>query len=76
MTNTKYKEVTDLRKVELKRIVSTQTNVQSNLEEIRQRVPLICQKQCIIAERTHCDADLLQVEQVLKCRNLAEQNSV
>lgn len=62
--------------MELQRIVRAQTDVQTNLEEVRQWVPLVCQEERIIAERAHSDADLLQVEQVLKRRNFAEENAV
>ena len=55
-----------LRKVKLQRIVRAQTNVQPNLEELLQRIPLISEEQSVVAERAHSEAYLSEVEEVLQ----------
>ena len=62
--------------MELQGIVGAQTNVQADFEEIRQRIPLVCEEQRIIAEWRHGQTYLLQIKQVLKSGDLAEQNPV
>ena len=52
----------NLRKVELKRIVRAQANVEPCLEEIWQRIPLVREEQRVVAQRAHGDADLFEVE--------------
>lgn len=56
---------TDLGEMELQGVVSAQTNIQPCLEEIRQGVPLVREEQSVIAQRTHSDANLLQIEEIL-----------
>jgi hypothetical protein len=60
--------------MELQRIISTQTNVEPGLEEIRKGVPLVSQEQCIVAQRTHRNTDLLKIEQILQRRDLTKQD--
>jgi len=57
--------------MELQRVISTQADIQPSLEELFQRIPLICQEERIIAQRTHRDPDLLQIEQILQGGHLA-----
>ena len=52
----------NLCKVELKRVVRAQANVEPCLEEIRQGIPLKREEQRVIAQRAHGDADLFEVE--------------
>ena len=47
-------------------------DVQAGPEEILERVAFIREEERVIAERRHGEADLLEVEQVLERRNLAE----
>lgn len=68
--------LTHLRKVELQRIISAQTDVQPYFEEIRQRVPLVRQEQRVVAQRTHGQPDLLQVIQILQSRHFAQEDAV
>jgi hypothetical protein len=51
--------------MELQRVIRAQANVQPRLEKVFQRIPLVRQEERVVAERAHCDPDLLQVEQVL-----------
>ena len=62
--------------MELQRVVGAQANVQPCSEKLRQRVPLVRQEQRVVAQRAHGDADLLQVEQVLECGHLSQENPV
>lgn len=62
--------------MELQRIVRAQADIQPNLEEIRQRVPLVRQEQRIITERTHRKTDLLEIEEILESGDLAEEDSM
>jgi hypothetical protein len=62
--------------MELQRIVGTQTNVQPPLKKIREQIPLINQKQQVVAQRTHRYPDLCQVEQVLQRGHFAVENTV
>ena len=65
-----------LGEVELQRIIRAQTDVEPRLEEVRQRVALVGEEEGVVAERAHRNSDLLEVEKVLKRRDLAQQNSV
>lgn len=47
-----------LSEVKLQRIVRAQAHIQSYLEEIREWVPLVRQKEGVIAQRAHRDPDL------------------
>jgi hypothetical protein len=62
--------------MKLQWIIGTQTNVQSNFVEVRERIPFVSKEQRIVAQRTHGDTDLRQIEQVLQCRHLAKQNAM
>jgi hypothetical protein len=62
--------------VELQGVVRAQTHVQSDFEKVRQRVPLVCEEQRIIAQWRHGQSYLLEVKQVLESGHLAEQNPV
>ena len=62
--------------MELQRIVSTQTNVEASLEEIRKRIPLVSQEQRVVAQRTHRNTDLLEIKQILQRRDLTKQDSM
>ena len=62
--------------MELKRVIRAQADIQPRLEEFLQWVPLVCQEERVVAQRTHCDPDLLQIEQVLQRGDLAQQNPV
>ena len=44
--------------MELQRVIRAETNVQPNLEEIRQRIPLVSQKQRVITQRAHRQSNL------------------
>lgn len=66
----------DLCKVELQRIVRTQTDVQPRFEEVRKRVSLVCQEKGIVTQRAHSDSDLLQVEQILQSGHFAEKDAM
>lgn len=54
-----------LGEMELQRIIRTQTDVESHLEEVGERVAFVSQKQGIIAERAHRQADLPEVKKIL-----------
>jgi len=71
-----YAYTIHLGEMELKRIVGTQANIQSRLEEIRKGVSFICQEEGIVAQRAHRDSNLLQVEQILKSGYFTQQDSV
>lgn len=62
--------------MELKRVICTQADVQPHLEEVRKGVALVGQEEGIIAEGTHGEPDLLQIEQVLQGGDLAEEYAV
>lgn len=62
--------------MELQRIVRAYAHIQPHFEEIRERIPLVCQKQAIVAQRRHRDPDLLQVEQVLQCGHFAQEDAM
>ena len=62
--------------MELKGVVRAQADIQADLEEVRERVPFVCQEQCVVAQRTHCEANLLQIEQVLQRGHLPQQDAV
>ena len=62
--------------MELQRVICTQTDIEPHFEEVRQRVPFVCQEQCVVAQRTHCEANLLQIEQVLQRGHLPQQDAV
>lgn len=62
--------------MKLQRVICTQTDVEPHFEKVRQRVPFVSQEQGIVAQRTHGQSDLLQIEQILQCWNLAEEDSV
>ena len=69
-------QVAYLREVELKGVVRAQADIQADLKEVRERVPFVCQEQCVVAQRTHCEANLLQIEQVLQRGHLPQQDAV
>lgn len=62
--------------VKLQRIVRAQADIQTSLEKVRKRVPFVGQEERVIGQRAHCDTDLLEVEQILECGYLAEENAV
>lgn len=62
--------------MELKWIISAQTDVQPYLEELRQRIPLVREEQRVITQRTHSESDLLEIEQILQRRDLSQRDSV
>ena len=70
------KRFAHLCEVELQRIVRTQADIQSSFEILRQWVPLIGQEERVVAQRTHRDADLLQIKKILKSRDLTKQDAV
>ena len=39
--------------VELQRVVRAQADIEADLEEIGQRVPLVREEQCVVAQRAH-----------------------
>ncbi len=51
--------------MKLQGIVRAQADIQSRLEEIRERIPLIRQKQRVVTQGAHRYPNLLEVEQVL-----------
>ena len=57
--------LSDLREMELQRVVGAQADIQSGLEELLQRIPLIRQEKRVVAQRAHRNPDLLQVKQIL-----------
>ncbi len=62
--------------MKLQRIVRTQTDVQPYLEKIREWIPFVRQEQAVVAERRHRDPNLLQIEEVLQCWDLAKEDTV
>ena len=58
--------------MELQRIIGTQRNVQTGLEEVRQGISLVGKEERVVTERTHRNADLLEIEQILQCGNFAK----
>ena len=61
-----------LREVELQRVVGAQADIEACLEELRNRIPFIRKEQRIVAKRTHGNANLLEVEEVLQRGDLAQ----
>jgi len=51
--------------MELQGIIGAQADIQPRLEKLPQWVPLVRQEERVVAQRTHCDPDLLQIKQVL-----------
>ena len=68
--------MSNLGEVELQRVVGAQTDVQTDLEEVGQRVPLVRQEQRVVTQRAHRKANLLKVEQILERGDLAQQYAV
>jgi len=66
----------DLGEMELQRIICAQADIESSFEKVWERVPLVSQEKSIIAKRAHCDSDLFQIEQILKCWYFSQQNTV
>lgn len=64
--------MSNLGEMELQRVVRAQANVQADLEEVGQWVPLVRQKQRVVTQRAHRKANLLEVEQILERGNLAQ----
>lgn len=62
--------------MELQGVIRAQANVKTCPEEVRQRVTLVRQEQCIIAEGAHRNANLFQIEQILQSRNLTQQDAM
>ena len=58
--------------VELQRVVGAQADIEACLEELRNRIPFVRKEQRIVAKQTHGDANLLEVEEVLQRRDLAQ----
>jgi hypothetical protein len=48
--------------MKLKRVVSTQADIEPRLEEIRERIAFICEEKSIIAQGAHCNPDLFEIE--------------
>lgn len=48
--------------MKLQWVIGTQTDIQSDLEEVWKRVALICQEQRIITQGAHGQPNLFQVE--------------
>lgn len=65
-----------LREVELQRVIRTQADVKASLEELRYGVTLVSEEERVVTERAHGDADLLEIKEVLQCRNLAQEDAV
>jgi len=61
--------------VELERIVGGQRDEQTSSEELGQRIAVIVEKQRVVAQRRHGDADLRQVIQVLQHRRLTHTHT-
>lgn len=55
-----------LSEVELQGVVCGQRDHEASGQVLRQRVPMVAEKQAVIAEGRHGDADLRQVVQVLQ----------
>lgn len=62
--------------MELQGVVGTQRNIQPSLEEVRQRISFVGKEERVVTERTHRNANLLEIEEVLQCGNFAKQDSV
>lgn len=65
-----------LGEVELERIVGTQTDIETAVEEGREGVALIVQEQGVVGQGRHGNTHLGQVEQVLQSGDLAQENTV
>lgn len=65
-----------LGEVELERIVRTQAYIEPESEEVREWIAFIGQEQRIVADRAHRDANLLEVEQILKRWHLPQEDSM
>jgi len=65
----------NLGEVELERIVGGQRDEQTSSEELGQRIAVIVEKQRVVAQRRHGDADLRQVIQVLQHRRLTHTHT-
>lgn len=61
---------TDLSKVELQRVVSTERDAEPARQELRARVAVVVQEQGVVGQGRHGDRDLSQVVQVLQHWNL------
>jgi len=48
--------------MKLKRVVGAQTDIEARFEEIRQWITFVRKEKSVVAEGTHCDADLLQIK--------------
>lgn len=60
----------------LQRIIGGQGHVEPSLEEAGTGVFVIGQEQCVVTERRHCNADLVQVVQILQQRHLSQQDTM
>lgn len=60
----------DLGKVELQRIICRQRDYQPPGQVLWEGIAMVAEKQAVIAERRHGDANLSQVIQILQHRSL------
>lgn len=67
---------TYLREMELQWIVCAKTNIEPSLEEIWKGIPLIREEQSIIAQWTHCNSDLFEIEEILQCGDFTQKDPV
>ena len=72
----KHAQVPNLGKMELQWVIRAQADIQADLEEVGKGVPLVRQEQCVVAQRAHREADLLQIEQILQRGNLPQEDPV
>ena len=55
--------------VELKGVVGRECNDQTTGEKFRKRIPVVIEKERVVAERRHGDSDLAQIVQILQHRH-------
>ena len=58
--------------VELQRVVRAQADIEADLEEVGQGVPLVREEQRIVAQRAHRYPNLLEVEEILQGGHFAQ----
>ena len=63
-------------KRELQWVICRQGDVEPSLQILGERISVVREKERIIAQRRHCNADLVEIEDVLQKRHLSEHETM
>jgi hypothetical protein len=62
----------DLGEMELKRVISTQADVEARLEKVGERISFVSQEQGVVAQRAHRESNLFQIKEILQGGDFAK----